>query len=117
MKHSLRLFSAVALLMMGVVIASAQPRFEMKVTGTVMDSKTSEPLVAAVVKATSSNGGEGTFAITGEKGTFELTLSRPGKYTWNSPIWVIRPFRRIIISVLARRTTLAGSRWRKMPWR
>lgn len=81
MKHSLRLFSAVALLMMGVVIASAQPRFEMKVTGTVMDSKTSEPLVAAVVKATSSNGGEGTFAITGEKGTFELTLSRPGKYT------------------------------------
>ena len=38
-------------------------------------------LVAAVVKATSSNGGEGTFAITGEKGTFELTLSRPGKYT------------------------------------
>ena len=59
----------------------AQPRFQMKVTGTIVDSKTSEPLVAAVVKATSSNGGDGTFAITGEKGTFELTVERPGKYT------------------------------------
>jgi len=81
MKQSLRLFSAIVLLLTGVLMTSAQPRFEVKVTGTVMDSKTSEPLVAAVVKATSSNGGEGTFAITGEKGTFELTVNRPGKYT------------------------------------
>lgn len=66
---------------LSVAFVSAQPRFEMKITGTVLDSKTSEPLVAAVVKATSSNGGEGTFAITGEKGTFELTVNRPGKYT------------------------------------
>ena len=81
MKHCLRLFSVVVLLLTGVLMTSAQPRFEVKVTGTVMDSKTSEPLVAAVVKATSANGGEGTFAITGEKGTFELTVNRPGKYT------------------------------------
>jgi hypothetical protein len=80
-KQNLRLFSVVALLLMGVVCVSAQPRFEIKVTGTVMDSKTSEPLVAAVVKATSSNGEEGSFAITSEKGTFELTVNRPGKYT------------------------------------
>ena len=71
----------VVLNVLSTALVSAQPRFEMKVTGTVIDSKTSEPLVAAVVKATSSNGGEGTFAITGEKGTFELTVDRPGKYT------------------------------------
>jgi len=68
-------------MLLACTLLAAQPRFEVKVTGTVMDSKTSEPLVAAVVKATSSNGEEGTFAITGEKGTFELTVNRPGKYT------------------------------------
>ena len=67
---------------LGIGTMVAQPRFEMKVTGYVLDSKTSEPLVAAVVKATSSNGGEGTFAITDEKGAFNLTLDRPGKYTF-----------------------------------
>lgn len=72
---------AVVCMVASVATVSAQPRFQMKVTGLVVDDKTAEPLVAAVVKATSSNGGDGTFAITGEKGTFELTIERPGKYT------------------------------------
>lgn len=59
----------------------AQPRMEIAVRGTVVDSKTSEPLQAAVVKATSSNGGDGTFAITDDKGVFTLTINRPGKYS------------------------------------
>lgn len=59
----------------------AQPRMEIKVTGTVLDKKTGEPLVAAVAKATSSAGGDGSFAITDEKGQFSLTVNRPGKYT------------------------------------
>lgn len=73
--------SVLLLNVLSVAFVSAQPRFEMKVTGTVIDGKSSEPLVAAVVKATSSSGGEGTFAITDEKGTFELTVNRPGNYT------------------------------------
>ena len=69
-----------SLCVMSITRATAQPRMELKVTGTVIDKKTSEPLVAAVAKATSSAGGEGTFAITNDKGLFTLTLERPGKY-------------------------------------
>lgn len=83
--HSLRTLAA--LLLMSIVLtvvdtprALAQPRMEIKVTGSVLDKKTGEPLVAAVAKATSSAGGDGTFAITDEKGNFTLTVTRPGKY-------------------------------------
>ena len=62
-------------------IAFAQPRMgKMTVTGYILDSKTSEPLIAATVKATSSDGGTGTFAITDENGKFSMEVPRPGKY-------------------------------------
>ncbi|MBO4443763.1 MAG: TonB-dependent receptor [Bacteroidaceae bacterium] len=85
MKYTLRslmccLMVFCSLCVMSITRATAQPRMELKVTGTVIDKKTSEPLVAAVAKATSSAGGEGTFAITNDKGLFTLTLERPGKY-------------------------------------
>lgn len=64
--------------------ALAQPRGfggKLTATGTILDSKTSEPLFAATVKATSSDGGSGSFAITDENGKFSLELPNPGKYT------------------------------------
>lgn len=77
-----RLVTMILVLLGSFSIAFAQPRFgKMTVTGYILDSKTSEPLIAATVKASSSDGGTGTFAITDENGKFELEVSRPGKWT------------------------------------
>jgi len=83
MSRFLRICSLVFALAIVCVMAFAQPGRNMKVTatGTIIDSKTSEPLFAATVKATSADGGTGTFAITDENGKFSLELDRPGKYT------------------------------------
>jgi len=82
MSRSLRFFICSIVFSLLSVVAFAQPR-NMKVTATgiILDSKTSEPLFAATVKATSADGGTGTFAITDENGKFSLELDRPGKYT------------------------------------
>ena len=80
-------FRAVAFVMVllcSLSFAIAQPgRFggKMTVNGYILDSKTGEPLIAATVKATSSDGGTGSFAITDENGKFALEVPRPGKYT------------------------------------
>lgn len=52
----------------------------MTVTGYILDSKTGEPLIAATVKATSSDGGTESYAIADENGKFSLEIPRPGKY-------------------------------------
>ncbi|MDO4496514.1 MAG: TonB-dependent receptor [Bacteroidales bacterium] len=64
-------------------VAIAQPGHRMKISakGTILDSKTLEPLYAATVKATSSDGGTGSFAITDTLGRFTLEVERPGKYS------------------------------------
>lgn len=69
-------------LLVGTTMALAQPRnFKVQAEGTVVDSKTSEPLFAATIKATSADGGTGTFAITDTLGRFKLEFDHPGKYT------------------------------------
>ena len=69
-----------------VTFGFAQPGgrgFGMKTTaeGTIVDSKTQEPLYAATVKVTSADGGTGTFGITDSIGYFTFEVERPGKYT------------------------------------
>lgn len=66
------------------LMAVAQPpgrNFQMACEGTVVDSKTGEPLVGAAVKVTSADGGTGTFGISDENGKFTFEINRPGKYT------------------------------------
>lgn len=62
-------------------VCLAQPRFKIDASGTIVDSKTQEPLYAATVKVTSADGGTGTFGITDTLGVFTFTVERPGKYT------------------------------------
>ena len=78
---TLRVFAVFMVLFCSINIAFAQPRMgKMTVTGYILDSKNDEPLIAATVKATSSDGGTGTFAITDENGKFSMEVPRPGKY-------------------------------------
>lgn len=51
-----------------------------KITGTLVDRETGEPMIAATVRATISGGGEETFGISNEKGVFSLEVQRPGTY-------------------------------------
>lgn len=82
MHRFLRFLMVMFCLVLGTTMAVAQPRnMKVKSEGTVIDSKTSEPLFAATVKATSADGGTGTFAITDTLGHFTLEFDRPGKYT------------------------------------
>lgn len=66
-------------------VSIAQPRggrdFKMTAEGTIVDSKTSEPLYAATIKVVSADGGTGTFGITDSIGHFQFDIERPGKYT------------------------------------
>jgi len=51
-----------------------------EVTGKVVDSKTGEGLMGAVIKATSSDGGSGTFAVADSVGEFTLKFEQRGRY-------------------------------------
>ena len=79
-----RQFLVTALLfIVGAAMLFAQPGGRnMKITaqGTVVDSKTSEPLIGVAVKVTSSDGGTGTFGISDSDGNFTFEVS-PGKYS------------------------------------
>ena len=79
-----RQFLVTALLFIfGAAMLFAQPGGRnMKITaqGTVVDSKTSEPLIGVAVKVTSSDGGTGTFGISDSDGNFTFEVS-PGKYS------------------------------------
>jgi len=77
-----RMIAVIVILLSSIVMMSAQPGRNMKmtVTGYIIDSKTSEPLIAATVQANSSDGGSGTFGITDENGKFSFEINRPGKY-------------------------------------
>lgn len=55
-----------------------QQPFEL--TGKVVDSKTGEGLMGAIVKATSSDGGSGTFAVADSVGSFTLKFENFGRY-------------------------------------
>lgn len=83
MYRLIRIISMVLGLSLLCVMATAQPGRNMKLTatGSIIDAKTAEPLFAATVKATSADGGTGTFAITDTIGQFSLDIDRPGKYT------------------------------------
>ena len=72
------------LFVMGAAMLFAQPggrNTTIKVEGSVVDSKTSEPLVGVAVKVTSSDGGTGTFGISDADGKFTFEVNRPGKYS------------------------------------
>jgi len=71
------------MLMLSAVMAQAQPGRNMKIQaeGTVVDSKTGEPLVGAAVKVTSADGGTGTFGICDSNGKFTFEVNHPGKFT------------------------------------
>ena len=60
------------------VTAFAHVKVKVNSTGGVKES--GDPLIAATVKATLSNGTEQTFSITNAKGLFNIDLSRPGSY-------------------------------------
>ena len=67
-----------------VALSLAQPRgrdFTITASGTIVDSKTSDPLFAAAVKVTSADGGTGTFGISDTLGVFSFDVQRPGKYS------------------------------------
>lgn len=78
-----RIFAIVMVMLCSICFAIAQPGFggKMTVTGYILDHKTGEPLIAATVQATSSNGGTSSFAIADDNGKFSLEVPRPGKYT------------------------------------
>lgn len=76
-------------MMMLLIIVSAASAFaqpgrgrgmKIKAEGSVVDSKTNEPLVGAAVKVTSADGGTGTFGICDSEGNFSFEVDRPGKY-------------------------------------
>lgn len=69
------------------LLSEAQPgpggkggRMKVTAEGTIIDSKTNEPLIGAAVKVTSADGGTGTFGITDATGKFTFEVNRPGKY-------------------------------------
>ena len=75
---------ALFFLCLGVTMLMAQPGrggWSVIASGTVLDSKTDEPLVGVAVKVTSSDGGTGTFGISDTDGKFSFEVKRPGKYT------------------------------------
>lgn len=79
-----RIWALVVSLMCCVMLGFAQPpgrSFQITAEGTIVDSKTSEPLFAATVKIVSADGGTGTFAITDSVGHFSFEINRPGKYS------------------------------------
>ena len=83
-KGACRLVMTLLLFVMGAAMLFAQPGGRnMKITaeGSVVDSKTSEPLVGVAVKVTSSDGGTGTFGISDADGKFTFEVNRPGKYS------------------------------------
>ena len=79
------LLMIVLLFSLSAVMALAQPgmgrNMTVKAEGTVVDSKTSEPLIGVAVKVTSSDGGTGTFGISDSDGKFVFEVNRPGKYS------------------------------------
>ena len=83
--HSSRLLTIVLFLIASVAVAFAQPGrgrgMKIKAEGSVVDSKTNEPLVGAAVKVTSADGGTGTFGICDTEGNFTFEVDRPGKYS------------------------------------
>lgn len=82
LRHAL--LAIVFLFVLSSLNLSAQPgpgrNWSVKCSGTVVDSKNQEPLFAATVKATTADGGTGTFAITDTLGRFTIEVDRPGKY-------------------------------------
>ncbi len=54
---------------------------KIKAEGSVVDSKTNEPLIGAAVKVTSADGGTGTFGICDSDGNFSFEVDRMGKYS------------------------------------
>ncbi len=75
---------ALFFLCFGVTMLMAQPgrgSWSVIANGTVLDSKTDEPLVGVAVKVVSSDGGTGTFGISDVDGKFSFEVKRPGKYT------------------------------------
>lgn len=75
---------ALFFLVFGVTMLMAQPGrggWSVVANGTVLDSKTDEPLVGVAVKVVSSDGGTGTFGISDVDGKFSFEVKRPGKYT------------------------------------
>lgn len=79
-----RLLSVLCVWLCGIVLLMAQPGprgMRIVAEGSVVDSKTSEPLVGAAVKVTSADGGTGTFGICDSVGRFTFEVPRPGKYT------------------------------------
>lgn len=79
----IKILTLVVMMVLCLAQGVAQPRggFSMIATGKIVDSKTGEPLINAAIKATSSDGGTGTFAITDTEGNFKLEVGRPGNYT------------------------------------
>lgn len=80
-----RLIGVLCFLFLTTTLALAQPGrgygMRIKAEGSVLDSKTNEPLVGAAVKVTSADGNLGTFGICDSVGHFTFEVNRPGKYT------------------------------------
>ena len=68
------------LLLIGILGISTAGAQSMRITGSVVDRSTGEPLIAATVKAVLSDGAEETFGITNDKGVFNIEIPHPGNY-------------------------------------
>lgn len=69
------------LLLLTLAIITITVSAQIEVKGKVVDSKTGEGLLGAVIKATSSDGGSGTFAVADSTGAFTLKFEgHYGKY-------------------------------------
>ena len=83
--QSSRLLTIVLIFITSAAVALAQPGrgrgMKIKAEGSVVDSKTNDPLVGAAVKVTSADGGTGTFGICDTEGNFTFEVDHPGKYT------------------------------------
>lgn len=68
------------LLFCALIVSITMQAQHVKISGTVTDRETGDPLIAATVRATMANGSEETFGITNDKGMFNIEVARPGSY-------------------------------------
>ncbi len=76
-----RLLTSILIALITLTAFAQRPQQqEFELSGKVVDSKTGEGLMGAIIKATSSDGGNGTFAVADSLGAFTLKFENFGRY-------------------------------------
>lgn len=75
-----RLLTSILITIISLASFAQMHQQQVEVSGKVVDSKTGEGLMGAIIKATSSDGGSGTFAVADSTGAFTLKFENFGRY-------------------------------------